>query len=134
MNEIVDMLREKNEDRFSSVELPDLDLLVEIEEEIFIPLPKEFKDFLMSVSDVVYGSIEPVTVSDDALHTHLPDVAAEAWDIGVSRELIPICRQGSNYYCITQTGEIVFWQHGDIDSAQEWDSIWEWVEEVWLGQ
>ena len=70
MNELVDELREKNEDRFGSVELPDLDLLVEIEEQILISLPKELKELLLNVSDVIYGSIEPVTASDPQLHTY----------------------------------------------------------------
>ena len=34
---------------------------------------------------VVYGSLEPVTVTDPQSHTYLPEVAANAWDAGVDR-------------------------------------------------
>lgn len=133
MNEIVDELRALNEDRFGSVELPDFDRLVEIEEQLLIKLPDEFKELLMTVSDVVYGSIEPVTATDENLHTFLPDVAFQAWDIGVPRHLIPICQKGQSYYCVEQDGQVVLWKKGKL-TDDEWDSVWHWAKEVWLEQ
>ncbi|MEE4244371.1 MAG: SMI1/KNR4 family protein [Kangiellaceae bacterium] len=133
MNELVDELRELNEDRFSSMELPTIDDLVIIEEQILIPLPAEFKEFLMNVSDVVYGHLEPVTVSDSNLHTYLPEVASVAWDRGMPREYIPICQVGNDYYCVEQDGTVLFWRDGTIQE-QHWDSVWQWVKEVWLDQ
>ncbi|MFE1817352.1 SMI1/KNR4 family protein, partial [Metapseudomonas otitidis] len=70
------------------LELPDEDLLVEIEEELLINMPFGLREFLLTVSDVVYGSLEPVTVTDPQSHTYLPDVAANAWDAGVPRDLV----------------------------------------------
>tara|TARA_B100002049_G_C16009394_1_gene345111 strand:- start:334 stop:756 length:423 start_codon:yes stop_codon:yes gene_type:complete len=131
MNELVDELREKNEDRFGSVALPDLDLLVEIEEQILISLPKELKELLLSVSDVVYGPIEPVTASDPQLHTYLPEVAAVAWDRGVPREFIPICQYQDNFFLVSQEGDVSYWLDGEMHE-KEWDSIWNWVDDVWL--
>ncbi len=133
MNELVDFLRENNEDRFSSLELPGLDELVIIEEQILIPLPSEFKEFLMTVSDVVYGDLEPVTVSDEQLHTYLPEVASVAWDLGVPRHLIPICEYRGTYYCVEQDGTVHLWQDGDLDE-EHWDSVWQWVQDVWIKQ
>jgi hypothetical protein len=45
---------------------------VEIEEQLFINIPFVFREFLLTVSDVVYGSLEPVTVTDPQSHTYLP--------------------------------------------------------------
>ncbi len=141
MNDIVDELREKNEDRFGSVELPDIEQLVEVSEQIFLPLPKEFKEYLLSVSDVLFGSIEPVTASDPNLHTYLPEVCANAWDLGVPRTHIPICEIPQGYYIVAPEGEVSFWRFFDMDDKQaggelvddlEWDSVWFWVEDVWL--
>ena len=78
MEEIIEQLREANEPVPVPLELPDEDLLVEIEEQLFIDIPFVFKEFLLTVSDVVYGSLEPVTVTDPQSHTYLPDVAANA--------------------------------------------------------
>ena len=131
MNDVVDELRERNEDRFGSVALPDLDQLVEIEEQILIGLPREFKEFLLAVSDVVYGSIEPVTVTDPQLNTYLPEVAANAWNQGLPREYIPICELNGSYYGVLESGEVKHWHDGEF-SDDEWESVWEWAEDVWL--
>ncbi len=72
MEDVIERLREENEPVPVPLELPDEDLLVEIEEELLISLPPEFREFLLTVSDVVYGRIEPVTVTDPQSHTYLP--------------------------------------------------------------
>ncbi len=132
MDELIDELRELNEDRFGSLSLPSLDDLVIIEEQILISLPAEFKEFLMSVSDVVYGAIEPVTVTDPSMHTYLPEVAATAWNDGLPRTHIPLCEFRGGYYCIEEDGTVSFWHHNEFVEEQ-WDSVWLWVEDVWLG-
>ncbi|WP_444996587.1 SMI1/KNR4 family protein [Aliikangiella sp. IMCC44359] len=113
------------------MELPDEDLLVEIEEQLLLPIPSGLRSFLLNVSDLVCGAIEPVTVCDPHMHTYLPEVTAEAWDNGLSRSLIPICRIGLGYYCINQEGEVLLWQAGEL-SDESWESIWEWALDVWV--
>lgn len=109
MEEVIEQLREANEPVPVPLELPDEDQLVEIEEQLFINIPFVFKEFLLTVSDVVYGSLEPVTVTDPQSHTYLPDVAANAWDAGVPRDLIPLCQDGDNFYCVEEDGTVVLW-------------------------
>ena len=132
MDDIIDELRELNEGIPTPLQLPEHDDLVVIQEQLLISLPDEYKEFLLTVSDVVCGTIEPATVMDSQSHLHLPEMAAHAWDIGVSRELIPICEKNGDFYCIEQDGEIVFWSQGEL-TGEHWDSIWHWVTEVWLG-
>lgn len=131
MEDIIEALIEGSEAVPIPLTLPDDELLVEIEEQILISLPSEYKEFLLEVSNVIYGSIEPATVTDSQSHTYLPELAAFAWDIGLSRELIPICQVGNDYYCIEQDGTVVFWFQQNIDE-ESWDSIWQWAKEVWL--
>lgn len=69
MEEVIEQLREANEPVPVPLELPDEDQLVEIEEQLFINIPFVFKEFLLTVSDVVYGSLEPVTCTDPQSHT-----------------------------------------------------------------
>ena len=85
MEEIIEQLREANEPVPVPLELPDEDQIVEIEEQLFIDIPFVFREFLLTVSDVVYGSLEPVTATDTQSHSYLPDVAANAWDAVVDR-------------------------------------------------
>jgi hypothetical protein len=131
MNEIMLELREHNESVPCPLELPDEEALLTIEEELLLTLPKDLKDYLLEVSDVIYGSIEPVTAADPHAHTYLSDVAATAWEMGVPLTYIPICEQAGNYYCLTMEGPIVYWANGK-DTDETWDSIWDWIEQVWL--
>ena len=131
MEEVVDQIRESALATAAFLELPNEDELVLVEEEILLPIPREMRSFLLQVSDVVCGSLEPVTVADPGAHTLLPEVTSVAWSIGLPRELMVVCQTGDDYYCIAQDGEVQFWQNGEI-AEQTWEDIWQWAEEVWL--
>lgn len=130
MNEIIEQLQELSETVPVPLELPTFEQLVEVEEQILIPLPGDLKEYLLYASDVIYGAIEPVTASDPFSHTYLPEVTSYAWSIGMPREMVAICQQGDSFYCISQEGEIFFWQ--DDEFTEQWESLWDWIEDVWL--
>ncbi|MBT3144822.1 SMI1/KNR4 family protein [Neptunomonas phycophila] len=133
MNDIIDELRAMNLDRFGSIELPDEDQLVEIEEELLIGIPPDFKEYLLEASDVVVGTLTPVTVTDPHAHTHLPEVTATAWSIGLPRDVIPVCETPEGYYAMSSEGVISFWERETEEfGEQEWENIWDWVEKVWM--
>ena len=132
MEDVIDELRERAEGVPTPLRLPDDDELTSIEEELLIPLPGDLREFLLQVSDIIVGSLEPVTVTDCQAHTYLPEVAAEAWAAGIPRYLIPICQDGLNYYCISEDGQISLWIENE-ESDQVWSSIWQWAKEIWLG-
>jgi len=131
MEDIVDQLREVSVSTAAYLELPSEDELVLVEEEILLPIPREMRSFLLQVSDVIYGSLEPVTVADPGAHTHLPEVTSNAWAIGLPRELMVLCQADEGYYCISQEGEVKLWQNGEL-SEDIWEDVWDWVENVWL--
>ncbi|MET1254899.1 SMI1/KNR4 family protein [Aliikangiella maris] len=112
-------------------EPPDEDELVEIEEQLLMSLPYDLREFLLLVSHHILGAIEPVTATDPNQHTFLPEVAALAWDQGLPREYLPICQLGDNYYCINSSGEIYYWQAGEL-TDDYWENIWDWCEAIWL--
>ncbi|MDH4558825.1 SMI1/KNR4 family protein [Pseudomonas sp. BN417] len=133
MEEVIEQLRELNEPVPVPLELPDEELLVEIEEQLLINLPFELREFLLKVSDVVYGRLEPVTVTDPQSHTYLPEVAAVAWDLGVPRDLVPLCQDGRDYYLVDGEGEVLLWSGDEEELTDEsWDSVWHWARDVWL--
>ena len=131
MEDIIELLQERNVTVPVPLELPDEDMLVEIEEQILISLPDEYKQFLLEVGDIVCGSIEPATCTDSHSHTFLPDMASRAWDVGLPREYIPICEHPNGFYCISEVGQVLLWFSGE-DMEDEWDSIWSWAKDVWL--
>ncbi|SFG69526.1 SMI1-KNR4 cell-wall [Neptunomonas qingdaonensis] len=132
MNDVIDELRELNQDRFNSMRLPTEDELVELEEEILISIPADLKEFLLEASDVVYGSLSPVTATEPHEQTHLPELTATAWSLGLPRELIPICEANDGYYFIEQDGSIGFWSAEEEVSEEQWDNLWDWISDVWL--
>lgn len=131
MHDIIEQLQERSETVPVPLELPTFEQLVEVEEQILIPLPRELKEYLLHASDVIYGAIEPVTAADPYSHTYLPEVTCYAWSVGLPRDLIAICQLGDDFYCIDQDGQVHFWQNGDFTDTY-WESFWEWVEDIWL--
>ena len=131
MNEVIEKLQELSETVPIPLELPDFEQLVDVEELILIPLPAELKEYLLSGSDVIVGTLEPVTAADPYSHTYLPEVASYAWSIGLPRDVIPICQVGDDFYCMDQNGQIDFWQNGEF-CDDIYESFWQWAEEVWL--
>ena len=136
MEEIISSLQDAHIEQTVPLDLPEIEDLVEIEEIILLPLPSELRQFLMTVSDVVCGHIEPVTVMDERSHTYLPEVTAQAWQEGMSREWIVVCAYCDGYAYIQQDGEMGFWQpewaNQTMKSNQQWDSIWHWAQSEWL--
>ncbi|MGM8227165.1 SMI1/KNR4 family protein [Cellvibrio sp. ARAG 10.3] len=129
--EIIDMLRDSNQPVPVPLDLPDEDVLVEVEEQILLPIPRDMRTYLLEASDVIYGSLEPVTAADPYSHTYLPEVAAVAWSLGVPRYLVPLCEDNGSYYCVEPEGEVVLWRDGDL-TDETWPSVWHWIHDVWL--
>lgn len=110
-----------------------MDDIVDAQEEMLVSFPAEFRDFLLSVSHIEVGSIEPVTLSDPELHTYLPEMASQAWEVGLPRELLPLCKTEDGFYVVTLADQVEFWRIEDQDfSGDMWESIWQWADEVWL--
>ncbi|WP_299770409.1 SMI1/KNR4 family protein [uncultured Pseudoteredinibacter sp.] len=112
------------------LDLPDHDDLVDIEEAILLPIPPLYRDFLLYASDLVIGGLEPATAADSSSHTYLADMAAEAWQLGLPRELLPICQRANGFYAVNQDDEIVFWSP-ESDSEEAAESIWHWARDIW---
>ena len=129
--EIIDMLRDSNQPVPVPLDLPDEDVLVEVEEQILLPIPRDMRTYLLEASDVIFGSLEPVTAADPYSHTYLPEVAAVAWSLGVPRYLVPLCEDNGSYYCVEPEGEVVLWRNGDL-TDETWPSVWHWIHDVWL--
>ena len=101
------------------------------ERELGIKLHPDFVVYLLQASDIVYGYIEPVTLSEPNAHTHLNDVCRDAWAAGMPRDFVPICEDNGDYYCVTPGGEVAYWSH-DGASDERWQDIAHWIRDVWL--
>ncbi len=128
---VIECLQEHHQPPLVALDLPDEDDIIDVEEAIYVQIRGDFRDFLLEVSDLVIGSLEPVTVTDASSHTYLPEVASLAWENGLSRELLPICQTPSGYYCLDMEDRVIYWHDGK-QNGDEWNSIWSWAEKIWL--
>lgn len=132
LNEVAEQLLDASLETAFPLELPELDDIVEAQEELLIHIPADFRDYLLHCSHVIYGRLEPVTLADPNSHTYLPEVAAEAWSQGLPREYIPLCQDGANFYCLDEDGVVYLWENGSDMPEQIAEHIWYWVRDVWL--
>lgn len=104
--------------------------LLAAEERLGIRLPSDLRRYLLEVSYVVCGHKEPVTIGTGD-YTDLTSVIADAREVGVPSDLIPVCEDNGDFYCLTPSGEVVFWSHdGTID--ERWADLATWIDEVWI--
>ncbi len=133
MDTIIPQLRARNEPVPNPMRLPSEEEVRAIEASANISFPPDFRRYLLEASDVVFDALEPVTVTRPEAHTHFANVLASAREWGVPADLIPICEDNADFYCVARSGEVVFWSHNG-PSDERWPSIASWIEEVWIGE
>ena len=124
------LLKAAHQKPLVGLELPDDDDILEVEEMIYVQIRGDFREFLLTASDLIIGTLEPVTVNDPSSHTYLPDVASHAWENGLPRELLPVCQTADGYYCLDLEDQVIYWCDG-VQQPGEWPSIWSWAESEW---
>jgi hypothetical protein len=74
------------------------------------------------------------TITLPEAHTDLfrmTERARNTWN--VPSELVPICEDNADYYCMTPDGRVIFWSHEmQAPSGVEWSDLASWIEEVWM--
>jgi hypothetical protein len=132
LSEVIAELRRRSEPVPRPARLPTAVEVAAVEATIGHTLPDDYRRFLLEASDVVLGTLEPATVTEPSTHTYLPRVIASARAYGVPKELLPICEDNADFYCLDLAGVVRFWAHdGAVDRS--WPSLASWLEEVWLG-
>ena len=132
IEEAIQNLRDLNESLPKPMRLPSVDEIEEIEQELSVKFHADYSKYLREASDVVFGVLEPATITDPESHTYLPRVARTAWtQMGVPQDLLPICEDNGDYYCMNGAGEVVFWSHNGL-TDEKWSNLATWIQEVWL--
>lgn len=134
LEDAIQELRELNEPVPKPMRLPTPAEVGIAEQTLGVSFHPDYREFLLEASDVVYGAKEPCTVTPDGGHTHLIAVATDAWEeMGVPRDLIPICEDNGDYYCMNKSGEVVFWSHDGV-TGERWPNLATWIKQVWIGE
>jgi hypothetical protein len=115
--------------------LPTEEEVAAAEAETGIAFHPDYRQFLLTASDVVLGTLEPASVVPGSGHLYLPPLARAAWDMmHVPKHLLPICEDNGDYFCMTQSGSITFWSHDGMFAPETWPDLATWIKEVWIGE
>ncbi len=127
-------LRKRNMTVPKPPRLPSENEVDSVEVSLGVRFHPDFRRYLLEASDVVFGIFEPVTITQPGAHTDLLEVAKDAWEgYGVPRDLLPICEDNADFYCMNECGEVVFWSH-DGWSSETWLNLADWIERVWIAE
>ena len=103
LTDVIAELRRLNEPVPEPLSLPTLKDVEAAERRLKMKFPPDYRKYLLEASDVVYGSLEPAIVIPDAGYLHLAELAESAWsEMEVPRDLLPICEDNGDYYCLNQ--------------------------------
>jgi hypothetical protein len=131
---LIKRLRSLNETVPIPMRLPTPEEVSAIEEELGIKFHPDLRQYLLELSDIVFGTLEPVTVTDSESHTYMQSVCEAAWDVyEMPKKLTPICKDNGDFYCLNKGGQVVFWS-SDGETNEEWADLATWIEEVWIGE
>jgi hypothetical protein len=132
--EVIGALRKLNEPVPKPLRLPNEAEVSAAEEQLGVNFPPDYRQYLLTASDVVYGSLEPAVVIPDAGHLSLTDIAETAWDeMEVPRSLLPFCEDNGDYYCLNELGEVEYWSHNGM-TDEKWRDLATWIKQVWIDE
>ncbi len=131
--ETIELLKELDEEVPKPMRLPTIKDVEKAEKELGMEFHPDYKHYLLSASNVTYGTIEPLVPLSDYPTYYIPSIAKKAWEYGVPTELIPICEDNGDYFCIDKNGLIKFWSH-DGPTDEKWNSLADWINDVWIGE
>jgi hypothetical protein len=134
LDQAIKRLRELNEPVPKPGRLPTEAEVAAIEKELGVRLHADLRKYLLTASDIVYGTKEPATITDRDGHTNLATMCQTAWEeLDVPRDLVPFCEDNGDYFCINKRGQVVLWS-ADGATDEKWPNLATWIEEVWIGE
>jgi len=132
--EVIAELRELNQLVQAPLRLPSEGELTAAERLLNRKFPEDYRQYLLEASDVVYGTLEPAVVVPDAGYLYLVELAESAWtEMELPRDLLPICEDNGDYYCLNNNGEVCFWSHNGT-TDEKWPDLAAWIKEVWINE
>lgn len=108
---------------------------IEIEdaqEKLGFKFPEEYVAFIKSGYDLGDAPLEALEIIDPPSYADIYEAlesARKSYDLPV--ELLPICEDNSDYYCINQNGEVVFWSHNGT-TDEKWANVTMWRNQMVL--
>lgn len=116
----------------NNLPLPDDALISQYENHTGFVFPPEYKKVLKEVGNVLYGTIELLSLSKEKkYYGELISCLSDAREQGLPETWLPICEDNGGYYCIVPEGIIRYWTT-DGYSNDQWSDLASWINEVWI--
>ena len=132
IEQAIQELRERNEPVPKPMRLPSEGEVAHAEEQLGVIFHPDYRKYLLQASDVVYDTKEPCTVTPGGGHTDLIEVAQAArTEMRLPRNLVLVCDDNGDYYCMNEAGEVVFWSDNGV-TDEKWPDLATWIERVWI--
>jgi hypothetical protein len=94
----------------------------------------DYVTFLKGGSDVANSILEPAVILPGSGHLDLSQIANAPWNqMRVPRDLLPFVEDNGDYFCITPTGEVVYWSHNGA-ADEGWPNTTAWRQQVCVGK
>ena len=115
--------------------LPPSDALInEYEEAMDMKFTDDFKYFLKEASNVVFGFVEPLQVTENRdSRSELLNALREARIVGLPEDWLPISEDNGDYYCILPDRSVKFWSHNGV-TDESWPDLATWIKNVWIDE
>ena len=122
LSEVINELRQLNQSVPKPFRLPTEDE-VRAALQLGAEFLEDYREYLLKASDVIYGTLEPAVALPDSGHLNLVEVVESAWnEMEVPRNLLPICENNGDYYCLNEKGEVQFWSHNGM-TDEKWRDL-----------
>ena len=132
LSEAFGKLRQRHAETPVKSLLPSSSDVESVETELGVVFPPDLRRYLLEVSDVFVGTLEPATLDRTDSHTHLLNIIQSARAYGVPNDLLPFCEDNADFFCFDNKGEIEYWSHNGA-TDERWPDLATWIEDVWLG-
>ncbi|OFC72774.1 SMI1/KNR4 family protein [Alteromonas confluentis] len=98
------------------------------QEKLNFKFSQEYILFLKSGYDLGDVPMEALEIVNPPSYANIYTVQQEAKsDENFPEQLLPICEDNGDYYCLTLDGEVIFWSHNGL-TDERWKNVTEWRE------
>ena len=110
--------------------IPTDEEIADAERKLSFAFPSAYKEFLKGGGNVANAKFEAAVVLPGSSYLDLFEIAQTAWSkFGVPKNWLPFVCDNSDYYCITEVGEVRFWSH-DGPTDEKWSNFSAWFQQV----
>jgi len=124
------LLEHKDDNLIFTPTLPTDALLADYEKRLGLCFHPDFRYFIKKVGYASCNGLSNLTLGEPRLDDLL-EYSQYAKEIGVPHDWLPIMHDNGDYFCLKPDGTVVFWSHNGLVDEQ-WDSLADWIEDVWV--